>query len=292
MPELLAALPQPPLHIEMPQTEELLFTIAGTVPTVALVVLGIRHLSTGRGPLLLWCLLGGLLASLYEPFVDVMGLVYLPENGSMGTFTLLDREMPLFVPLIYPWYVGGLAYLTFRLLERGIDRKGLFKLWVAFAAVDWLLEVPAVVTDVYAYYGNAPFDVWGHPMWWGFMHSLVAIAGGAVIYALRHHLRGAAVALVAPILFMTDGAVNAGVGYPTHAALNADASYWATYPASLVTLGLGAIVIWLIGAVVGREPGTPVPDAAGVADPTTSAPPPVPTSVVDADRAPAGVSGD
>jgi hypothetical protein len=43
----------------------------------------------GQG-LLLYCTMGGALAASFEPVVDVLGMVYLKEQGALGTFTILD----------------------------------------------------------------------------------------------------------------------------------------------------------------------------------------------------------
>jgi hypothetical protein len=71
----------------------MLFTVWGAGPLAVVLAIAIRHIAKGRGPLLLFCLIGGATASLFEPSVDAMGLVYLPENGSMGTFSLLGPRM-------------------------------------------------------------------------------------------------------------------------------------------------------------------------------------------------------
>lgn len=244
----LAAVPQPPNDLVMPETAELVFTIGGAVPLVVLLILAVRHLVSGEGPLLMFCLIGGGLASLFEPFVDVMGLVYLTENGSIGTFELLGRTMPLFVPIIYPWYIGGLAYLTCRQIEKGITVRGVFGLWGAFVLLNYALEAPGLLTDVYTYYGKQPLDIWGHPLWWGAANAFTALAAGAMVAGVRRFLgTGWGLAGAVPLIFVAEGLSNAGTGWPMYATLNDDGlSYAWTYAASFVTVGLILYGVWVI----------------------------------------------
>jgi hypothetical protein len=280
---MLAAAPQPPVHLQMPDAE-IAFTLIGAVPLIVAVVIAARHIRGGQGPLLLFCLIGGAFASLFEPFVDVMGLVYLTESGSIGTFTLLDRTMPLFVPLMYPWYIGGLAYLTCRRFERGITTKGVFQLWGVFILVNFALELPGLLTDVYTYYGKQPFDIWGHPLWWGCANAFTALAAGAMVFGVKRFLgTGWGLAGVIPLIFVSEGLSNAGAGWPMYATLGNDGLGYAwTYGAAVVTVGLIAYGVWIISLVatragVGGGPGT------GAATPgvpvSAAAEPPVPAGV-------------
>ena len=239
--------PQPPSGLVTPYTAELVFTLLGAIPLAAVLVAAVRNLVRGRGPLLLFCLIGGGLAALYEPFVDVLGLVYL-QNGSLGTFTLLGRTMPLFVPIIYPWYVGGLAYLTYCKLSQGLSRRALFGLWAVFALVNFALEAPGLLTGVYTYYGKQPWNLWGHPLWWGCVNGLTALLAGALVYALRPHLTtNLRLAAVIPVVYMADGISNAGTSWPMYAVLNDSHLPMAwSYAASLITVGLVLLVVWTI----------------------------------------------
>lgn len=264
---LLATIPSPPTGLHMPHVAELVFTIGGAVPLLATLFLAVRHLQTGRGPLLAFCLVGGLTASLFEPFVDVMGLVYLTENGSIGTFTLLGRTMPLFVPVIYPWYIGGFAYLTCRRLARGVTVRSVFALWGTFVLVNFALEAPGLLTGVYNYYGHQPFDIWGHPMWWGCANAFTALAAGALVFAVRPFLgTGWRLAGVIPLIFVSEGLSNAGAGWPMYVTLNGDMSYWWTYGSAFVTVGLIVFLVWVVGLVASSVRPAAVAAAPGGAD--------------------------
>jgi hypothetical protein len=251
---MLAAIPQPPVHDSMPKTAETIFNIFIFIPLGIGLAIAVRHIVKGKGPLLLYCIAGGALAALFEPVVDVLGLVYLKEHNALGTFTVLDRTMPLYICFVYPWYVGGLGYLAYRLFERGITAKALFQLWALDFAVDIFLESPGILAGTYLYYGHQPFNIWGFPLWWGFVNPVMPMLAGALIYKLRPHLSGWKMALgIIPLIPMADGLANAATAWPTWIALNqTDVSYVWTYLGSLVTLGLALYCVWIISLVVAR----------------------------------------
>jgi hypothetical protein len=251
--QLIGAIPQPPIHDEMPKTAETVFNIFIFIPLGIALAIAIRHLIGGKGPLLLYCIIGGGLAATFEPVVDVLGLVYLKEENALGTFTILDRTMPLYICFVYPWYVGGLGYLAYRLFERGVTMRDLFILWAVDAVVDVFLESPGIIMNTYLYYGHQPFDIWGFPLWWAFVNPVMPMVAGALIYKLRPHLSGAKLAGVILLIPMADGIANGATAWPMWISLNqADVSYVWTYLASFVTLGLALYAVWIIGIAVAR----------------------------------------
>lgn len=251
--DLLASIPQPPTHLEMPKTAETVFNIFIFIPLGIALAIAVRHLVGGKGPLLLYCIIGGGFAALFEPIVDVLGLVYLKEENAFGTFTILDRTMPLYICFVYPWYVGGLGYLAYKLFERGVTMRDLFIIWAVDAVVDVFLESPGIIMDTYLYYGHQPLNIWGFPLWWAFVNPVMPMVAGALIYKLRPHLVGWKLAGVIALIPMADGIANGATAWPMWMTLNqADVSYVWTYLAAFATLGLCLFSVWIVSLVVAR----------------------------------------
>ncbi|MGO9155791.1 MAG: hypothetical protein ACLP9N_22770, partial [Mycobacterium sp.] len=182
-------------------------------------------------------------------------LVFLKERGALGTFTILDRTMPLYICFVYPWYVGGLGYLAYKLFKRGVTMRDLLLLWAADFLVDIFLESPGILAGTYLYYGHQPFNIWGFPLWWGFVNPVMPMVAGALIFHIRPHLNAAwKLPAIIACIPMADGIANGATAWPMWAALNqADVSFVWTYLASFVTLGLALFSVWIIGlSVVGR----------------------------------------
>lgn len=258
----LAGIPQPPVHDVMPKTAETIFNIFIFIPLGIALVVATRHLMKGKGPLLLYCIAGGALAATFEPVVDVLGLVYLKEVGAVGTFSVLDRTMPLYICFVYPWYVGGMGYLAYRLFQNGITMKGLFQLWALDAVVDVFLETPGILAGTYLYYGHQPLNFWGFPLWWAFVNPVMPMVAGALIYKIKPHLTGSPWKLLAviPLIPMADGIANGAAAWPAWIALNQpDVSYVWTHLAALAVLGLSLYCVWMVGLLVAR-PASELPD--------------------------------
>jgi hypothetical protein len=274
--DVLAAIPNPPFGFKASGAQDV-FSIAQMVLCAGMFVYAFREFARGRGPIFLWCLLGGFIAVVWEPIVDVLGQCWLPSRGQhWEAFTLLNRHIPLMMPFVYSWFVGGQAYLFYRLFERGIDRRRLFQLWGVVFLVNICLESPGIITDVYTYYGKQPLDLWGFPLWWGFVNPLMPMIAATMIYKLRPYLSGAALAVAAIMIVPSaDGVANAFAAWPVIAALNTNVGYAGTWIASFITLGLALFVVWIIGLLVAR------PDEAAERA-TTPAARPIPAAPVAA----------
>ena len=246
-----AKIPQHPDDL-MPLGPEIIFTIFLGIPVAIGVFFAIRHLRTGKGPLLAVCLLGGGIACLWEPIVDTLGLCYIKQGAELTTFSSFGRDFPLFINFVYIWYVGGLAFLAYRIYTNGITRKSLFALYAMDACINIFLESPGVLMGAYRYYGPQPLDFWGLPLWWVCVNPLMPLVIGALVYRLKPYLPGWKIIMIAPLIPMSDGIANAATAWPVWTALNADASLWVTHVAWLVTLGLALYAVWILSFVVAR----------------------------------------
>jgi len=136
-------------------------------------------------PILLW--LGGFIASVNEAMLDHLGHLWWPTNlpGPVQT-AYYDLNIPLLVPLVYPFWVSMMGYIAYRMMVREVTIKKLFLVWLAMCVADVVLEIPGTATQVYMYYGESPFKIFGFPLWWawingtGFPHGrLPDVAGGS-----------------------------------------------------------------------------------------------------------------
>jgi hypothetical protein len=246
-----AEIPKHPNSV-MPYTPEIIFTIFLGIPVLIGVVFAIRHLMTGRGPLLIMCLLGGSIACVWEPIVDTLGLCYIKEGATLTTFSSMGRDFPLFINFVYIWYVGGLAYLAYRIYANGITKKALFLLYGMDACINIVLESPGVLMGAYEYYGPQPLNFWGLPLWWVCVNPLMPMIIGALIYRLKPYLPGWKIMAIIPLIPMSDGLANAATAWPVWTALNSDSSLLVSHLAWAVTLGLALYVVWILAFVVAR----------------------------------------
>jgi hypothetical protein len=246
-----------PVHPDtrMPYAPELAFTVFLGIPVAVGLFFAIRHLLNGKGPLLLVCLAGGGIACLFEPIVDTLGLCYIREGAHFHTFSSMGRDFPLFINEVYIWYVGGLAFLAYRIFSNGLTVKGLFTLYLMDVGINIWLESPGVIMGAYEYYGPQPVDFWGLPLWWVFVNPIMPLTAGALIYRLKPYLPGWRLLLVIPFIPMADGIGNGATAWPMWTALNLDAPLWVTHVAWLCTVGLALTSVWALSFVVCRREG-------------------------------------
>ncbi|MCD2198254.1 hypothetical protein LQ327_33305 [Actinomycetospora endophytica] len=248
-----SAPPIPPHpHTPMPFWPEMIFTVFLGIPVVVGVVMAVRHLVTGRGPLLLACLIGGGIACLFEPIVDTLGLAYIREGATLTTFSSMGRDFPLFINFVYIWYVGGLAYLAYQMYSRGVTARSLFLIYGMDVCINVFLESPGVLLGAYQYYGPQPLNFWGLPLWWVCVNPLMPMTAGAIIYWIKPHLPGWKVLAVIPVIPMSDGIANGAVAWPMWTSLNLDANLVTTHATWLLTLGLALFSVWLLSFAVAR----------------------------------------
>lgn len=236
----------------MPFWPEVLFTIFLGLPVLFGVFFAIKHLVTGRGPLLAYCLIGGAIACLFEPIVDLLGMAYMRQEATFTTFSSMGRDFPLFINFVYIWYVGGLAYLAYRVYSTGVTRKGLFQLYLIDVFINIWLESPGVLLGAYEYYGHQPLNFWGLPLWWVCVNPVMPMTAGALIYRLSPHLPAWRLALVIAFIPMADGIANGATAWPMWTALNLNATHLVTHLTWLVTLGLALTSVWILSFVVAR----------------------------------------
>jgi len=244
----------------MPAAAQLLFTVVTGVPMLIVLGVAIDHVRRGKGPLLLFCFIGGALAALFEPVADVLTCLYFPAIGQHTAFTALDRPIPWALVFAYPWFVGGQGYLAYRIFAKGVPAVRIWQLWGLFAVCNVLVETPGVLTGFHTYYGNQPLDFWGFPLWQAAVQSIMPMAAGALIFALQGKLGdGWKLAAIIPLVPMADGMVNAGLALPIWLTLGSDTSIFIDYLGAAATIGMAAYAIWLLTALLARKP---VPAAA------------------------------
>lgn len=247
--------PLPPTEMVMPQTAQWLFTVIAGVLVLVELVIGILHVARGQGPLLLLCMLGGALASLFEPVVDALGMMFIPMTGAFGVFTFFGRGMPMFVPIAYSGYIGGLTYLAYRQLNRDSRGWAMQRLWAIFVVLNVAFETPAVLLHVYVYYGRQPLNFWGFPIWWSFVNSVSCILAGAVLTRLWPRLSGPRRLLALLVVPVSVGMANGGTAAPVWVALHQpDLAIAWTWIAALVTMALALLVIWTIASLIQPVP--------------------------------------
>ncbi len=249
-------IPQPPIHEVMPKTAETIFNIFIFIPLgIALAIAVASSASRAQGPAAAVLhhrrrVRGDVRADRRRPRAG------LPQGGGRARHLHDLRPDDAALHLLRLPVVRRRPRLP-RLpaLPARRHHKELFRLWALDCVVDIALETPGILAGTYLYYGKQPFDLWGFPIWWGFVNPVMPMVAGALIYKLRPHLtsRGSCAAVI-PL--HPDGRRHR---QRRHRVADVDRAQperrsrgGVTYTAGFVTLGLALFAVWIISLVVAR----------------------------------------
>jgi hypothetical protein len=206
-----------------------------------------------RGPAFLLILLGGLIAGFSEAWLDNVVLVWWPPDQDLVAFHAMGRAVPLFVPIGYSWFCGGLLYFTARFYQRGVTVRQVWAILGAIVVVDFIgIGVPTWL-GLMGFYGHPPMNILGYPLWWAAIDGVDVILGGAVVFFLLPVLKGRQLrwlVLVPPVMI---GLSAGAVGWPVSTAINSGWSTGGKWAAAAVTTGFGMAIVHLVAQVVSRQ---------------------------------------
>jgi len=195
-------------------------------------------------------LLGGAFSGFVEPFLDNVVLFWWPPHQNLPTFEAFGRSVPMFVPIGYAWFCGGLLYFTARFYAAGPTRARVWAVLAAVVVVDYVAIAVTTWVGVAGFYGDPPLNLGGYPLWWAAIDGVDVVAGGAVVFVLAPRLRGWSRLwlVIAPAIII--GAAGGAVGWPISTALNSGWSSTTMLLAALVTLALAGGIVHLVAGAV------------------------------------------
>ncbi|KAH8894568.1 hypothetical protein GQ53DRAFT_744707 [Thozetella sp. PMI_491] len=242
---------RPPADMAIPYTEQLIFTIATQIPFVLFFGMGLRNLISRGDPMALLFGIGGCLAGTFEPVVDVLGFCYFPRDGNWVAYEFFGRPIPAFVPATYGWFVGGMGYWAWNILQDPkTTRADIWSLWFKAFIVNLVLEYPPLYYGIYTYYGYQPLQLLGFPLWFPATNATTPMVAGTIVKLIEPHLKGWRYLAVVTTTAGAYGMANAAFGFPVWLALSTDVGYSATYPAVAMTATLLAMGVWIMSLQV------------------------------------------
>jgi hypothetical protein len=249
----LAAVPAVPLRAN-PDAAMIIYTALMLVITAGLLLWWLCSLAERRaGPALPLMLAGGALTGLMEAWLDNVVLVAYPQHQNLPVIHAVGRSVPLFVPIGYAWFCGGLLYLVARYLQRaGASPQRIFVIWAVIVLVDFGAIGLSSWIGILRFFGHPPLNIAGYPLWWASFDGLDVILGGALTLILLDHLRGRRQAWFVLVPPLALGAACGIVGWPISTALNSSWSEAAKYGCALATIALSLAAITAIARTLPR----------------------------------------
>ncbi|MCW3015410.1 MAG: hypothetical protein JWO02_2502 [Solirubrobacterales bacterium] len=241
-----AAVPPMPIR-DAPEAALIVYTTLMIAVTAGFLVYWFVSPAERRaGPALPLILLGGVLSGLMESWLDNVVLVGYPPDQNLPVLEAFGRSVPMFVPIGYGWFCGGLLYLVARAYRRGITAAKVWQLYAAVAVVDFVAIGLSSWIGILEFYGGPPMKVLGYPLWWAGIDGLDVVLGGAIVFVLLPHLRGRSQAWLVLVPSIALGASAGIVGWPISTALSSDWSMGAKYACAVASIALSLACVHFV----------------------------------------------
>lgn len=229
-------IPEMPIR-EAPQGPLIVYTVLMVLVTLGFLTWWVVK-ERRRGPALLLLLIGGALSGLMEPWLDNLVLVGWPVDQITPTFEAFERHVPIFVPIGYAWFCGGLLYVLYRAFSQGFTARRIWTLYGIVALIDFIAIGLSAWLGILEFFGDPPMKVLGFALWWAGIDALQVVLGAALAVFLIPRLKGLQQLWLVLIPSIVLGAAAGIVGWPISTALNSGWPMWAKYACALASIGL------------------------------------------------------
>lgn len=239
-------------------SELIFFFVAGAAVVIFALPWAIRAAINSRNFTPLIVLGSGLICSLLEPMLDLLGHLHW-SHSLVPAFTNFGITVPALIPLCYVAFLGLESYFCYFVIRNGAHRNVFFMLLGLGIATDALMESIGINLGVYLYYGVQPFKFLGFPYWWGFINGGSFVTVGAVLAFAVPRLRGAQkllLLLAAPFGMMV---AYFGVGWVHILALNSTIPVWMRWVATAIMMAMMVGWMVILHRLVGRPNDMPAP---------------------------------
>lgn len=239
-------------------SEVIFFFVAGAAVVIFALPWAIRAALGSRNFVPLLVLGSGLLCSLLEPMLDLLGHLHWAHN-LVPAFTNFGITVPALIPLCYVAFLGLESYFCYFVIRNGAHRNVFFMLLGLGIATDALMESIGINLGVYLYYGVQPYKFFNFPYWWGFINGGSFVTVGAILAFAVPRLKGAQkllLLLAAPFGMMV---AYFGVGSIHILALNSTIPVWMRWVATTIMMVMMVGWMVILHRLVGRPAELPAP---------------------------------
>lgn len=226
--------PTVPLTARMPHGTQTVLIVAMAVLASASITYAVLESRRRRDLVLVYLVIGAGLAVYYEPLGDALVRVFYTERGQDTWITAFGRQIPVFIGLLYFWYMPIGAYVLLRSTARGISARGWWARWAGYAtfAVVFEMAILTVGGTPWIYHGTQAFMLLHVPVLTPFTYISFVTAIAAGVTLMARHLPRSQQWLIVPAVPVLMLAGHAATSLPLAIVL-----YSNTHSTGLVALG-------------------------------------------------------
>jgi hypothetical protein len=250
--------PAPGLFQASLTAEIIFFLVAGAAVVIFALPWAIKAAVKSRNFIPLIVMASGLICSLLEPMLDLLGHLHWAENLAPA-FTNFGITVPALIPLCYVAFLGLEAYFCYFVIRNGAHARHFVMLLGMGIITDALMETIGINLGTYLYYGVQPFTVFGFPYWWGFINGASFVTIGAILAFAVPRMKGKQqlwLLLVAPFGMMV---VYFGVGWVHILVHNSTAPVPVRWVATAIMMAMMVGWMFVLHRMVGRSAESAAP---------------------------------
>ena len=231
----------PPLA-DTPEPAHAVVTVATGLVLLGFAVFALVVWRRRGTPLYLVLLAAGTVSAVNEIPLSYAGHFYYPRPGAWEGFEAYGRIVPVWAVFAYAIYVGGLSVAMCEWLNHGITWARVWAGVGVVCALNCLLEVTVLRTDNYVYYGEQPLRVDRFPAIWMAMNVIAVVGAATLVRVLPGFFAGPRMLLLLAAVPLCQVAGD-WFGTPHFLLLNSGAPHWAKACATVLSIGLCALVV-------------------------------------------------
>jgi hypothetical protein len=234
------------------------FFLAGALVVIFALPWAIRAAMRSRNYVPLLVMASGLMCSLLEPMLDLLGHLHWANNLTPA-FTNFGITVPALIPPCYVAFLGLEAYFCYFVIRNGAHARHFVMLLGMGIITDAVMETIGINLGTYTYYGVQPFKFLNFPYWWGFINGGSFVTIGAMLAFAVPRLKGAHklwLLLIAPTGMMFN---YFGVGWVHILAHNSTLPTVLRWVAAAVMMAMMVGWMFVLHKLVGRPDSLPAP---------------------------------
>jgi hypothetical protein len=245
-----------PVQALMPQTAQTVLTVAMAALGLASIVYAVHESHRRRDLVPVFLVIGAGLAVFYEPLGDALVKVYYTERGQDTWISTFGRDIPVFIGLLYFWYMPAGAYFLLRKSEHGISPRVWWTRWAGFLtfAITFEMLVLTVAGTPWIYHGDQAFKVLDVPVLTPFTYVSFDVTIALGVCAMARFLPRSRHWLIVPAVPMLMVFGHAATSLPLAIALHSDTSSDLAIAAGALGSAALAVVLSWIASYAFRNP--------------------------------------
>lgn len=234
--------PVAPEYLVMPHAGQIVYTTVWAAVVVLFAGYAVIQIVRRRDPLLAVLLVGGAVTYFNEPIDDLLGLVWHPRPGQWVAFDTFG-PVPVWGVFVYMALFGGIPYLMLQAFKRGATGTQIWTWIGVFWLADIAVEIPALASGMYQYYGDPPMKVFGLPLYWFAINIGGPLETAVFLLVAGSFFAGWRMLLLVLIPMVLDAAGSVGIGWPIFSALHAESNMVVKYLAAFLTIAMAVTLL-------------------------------------------------